>query len=73
MLVETVSILQTDYKYDDMGNIQLYQWFSRFKKGEFTIDEKPRSGRPPTFRDDENVETTKVLAVVLEDRRRPLK
>ena len=63
-------MLKTAYKDSAMGKTQVYQWFSRFKEGEMSIDDKPRSGRPSTSRIDENVE--KVHAIVLEDRRRTI-
>ena len=31
-----------------MPRIHVYEWFSRFKKGQMSIDDKPRSGRPST-------------------------
>lgn len=67
---ETVVMLKTAYKDSAMGKTQVYQWFSRFKEGEMSLDDKPRSGRPSTSRIDENVE--KVHAIVLEDRRRTI-
>ena len=63
-------MLKTAYKDSAMGKTQVYQWFSRFKEGEMSIDDKPHSGRPSTSRIDENVE--KVYAIVLEDRRRTI-
>ena len=58
------------YKDSAMGKTQVYQRFSRFKEGEMSIDDKPRSGRLSTSRIDENVE--EVHAIVLEDRRRTI-
>ncbi|KAJ8948323.1 hypothetical protein NQ318_019307 [Aromia moschata] len=53
---ETVLMLETAHKDDAMGKTQVYEWFARFKKGDMPIDDKPRSGRPSTARNDENVE-----------------
>ena len=46
----------------------MFEWFSRFKRGETLIDDKPRSGRSFTIQTDENVE--KIGTIILEDRRR---
>jgi len=45
----------------------VYEWFSRFKNGEMSIEDNPRSERPSTSRTDENV--MKVKEIVLTDRR----
>lgn len=67
---ETFEMLKTAYKDDALGKTQVFEWFSRFKKGEMSIDDKPRSGRPSTSRTDENV--AKIREIVLEDRRRTI-
>ncbi|KAJ8936758.1 hypothetical protein NQ318_023195 [Aromia moschata] len=51
---ETVLMLKTAYKDDATGKTQVYKWFARFKNGDISIDDKPRSGRPSTARNDEN-------------------
>ncbi|PNF18747.1 hypothetical protein B7P43_G03344 [Cryptotermes secundus] len=61
-------MLKTAYKDDVMGKTQVFEWFSRFKNGEMSIDDKPRSGRPSTARTHENVE--KIREIIKEDRRR---
>lgn len=45
-----------------MGKTSVYKWFSHFQKGEMSIDDKHRSGRP-SFENERNVE--KVPAIVL--------
>ncbi|KOC69241.1 Putative uncharacterized protein FLJ37770 [Habropoda laboriosa] len=65
---ETLEILETAYKDDAMGKTQV--WFSRFKNGEMSIDDKPRSGRPSTARTHENVE--KIREIIEKDRRRTI-
>ncbi|PNF35164.1 hypothetical protein B7P43_G08769 [Cryptotermes secundus] len=60
-------MLKTAYKNDAMGKIQVFEWFSRFKNGEMSIDDKPLSGRPSTARTHENVE--KIREIIKEDRR----
>ncbi|KAJ8956874.1 hypothetical protein NQ318_014290 [Aromia moschata] len=67
---ETVLMLKTAYKDDAMGKTQVYEWFVRFKNGDMSIDDKPRSGRPSTARNNENVE--KIRELVLTDRRQTI-
>lgn len=67
---ETVVMMKTAYKEDALGKTQVYEWFSRFKNGDMTVDDKPRSGRPSTARTDQNVE--KIGVLVREDRRRTI-
>ncbi|PNF14149.1 hypothetical protein B7P43_G17665 [Cryptotermes secundus] len=67
---ETLEMLKTAYKDDAMGKTQLFEWFSRFKNGEMSIDDKPRSDRPSTARTHENVE--KIREIIKEDRRRTI-
>ncbi|PNF24073.1 hypothetical protein B7P43_G07891 [Cryptotermes secundus] len=45
---QTLEMLKTAYKVDAMGKTQVFEWFSRFKNGEMSIDDKSRSGRPST-------------------------
>ncbi|PNF27671.1 hypothetical protein B7P43_G14595 [Cryptotermes secundus] len=67
---ETLEMLKTAYKDDAMGKTQVFEWFSRFKNGEMSIDDKPRSGRPSTARTHENVE--KIREIIKGDRRRTI-
>lgn len=67
---ETVLMLKTAYKDDAMGKTQVYEWFSRFKNGDMSIDDKTRSGRPSTARIDENVE--RIRELVRTDRRQTI-
>ncbi|PNF22875.1 hypothetical protein B7P43_G14965 [Cryptotermes secundus] len=60
-------MLKTAYKDDAMGKTQVSEWFSRFKNGEMSTDDKPRSGRPSTARTHENVE--KIREIIKENRR----
>ncbi|PNF29267.1 hypothetical protein B7P43_G10488 [Cryptotermes secundus] len=63
-------MLKTAYKDDAMGKTQVFEWFSRFKRGEMSTDDKPHSGRPSTARTHENVE--KIRDIIKEDRRRTI-
>nr|CAI5835978.1 unnamed protein product [Callosobruchus analis] len=58
--------------YEDaaQSKTRVYEWFSRFKNKEMTIEDKHRSGRPSTSRTDENVK--QINALVREDRRRTI-
>ena len=67
---ETLEMLKAAYKDNAMGKTLVVGWFSRFKSGEMSLDDQPRSGRPSTARIDENVE--KIREIILEDRRRTL-
>ncbi|PNF14597.1 hypothetical protein B7P43_G13107 [Cryptotermes secundus] len=67
---ETLEMLKMAYKDDAMGKTQVFGWFSPFKNGEMSIDDKPRSGRPSTARTHENVE--KIREIIKEDRRRTI-
>ena len=33
----------------------MFEWFSRFKNGDLSIEDQPRSGRPSSSRNDENI------------------
>ncbi|PNF22187.1 hypothetical protein B7P43_G04939 [Cryptotermes secundus] len=67
---ETLEMLKTAYKDGAMGKTQVFEWFSRFKNGEISIDDKPRSGRPSTARTHENFE--KIREIIKEDRRQTI-
>jgi len=67
---ETTEMVKVAYKDGAMSRTQVYEWFSRFKEGEMTIEDQPRSGRPSTSRTDNNVQ--KINEIVREDRRRTI-
>ena len=48
----------------------MYEWCSRFKGGEMSCEDQPRSGRPSTCRNDENLD--KVRNAINADRRRTI-
>lgn len=64
---ETLEMLKTAYKGDALGKTKVFEWFSRFKSGEMSIEDQARSGLPSTARTDENVK--KIHEIILEDRR----
>ena len=53
---ETVLMLQEAFKEDALSKTQVYEWYSCFKGGEMTHEDQPRSDRPSTCRNDENLE-----------------
>ncbi|VVC43979.1 Hypothetical protein CINCED_3A025691 [Cinara cedri] len=67
---KTLEMLKTAYKGDTLEKTQVFEWFSRFKSGEMSIDDQARTGRPSTARTNENVE--KIHKIILEDRRQTI-
>ena len=53
---ETVLMLQEAFKEKASSKTEVYEWFSRFIGGEMSCEAQPRSGRPSTCRNDENLE-----------------
>jgi len=45
---ETVLMLQESLKKEALSRTQVYEWYSRFKGGEMSFEDQPRSGRPST-------------------------
>jgi transposase len=45
---ETVVMLETAYKEAALGKTHIYEWFSRFRNGELSLADQPRSGRHST-------------------------
>jgi hypothetical protein len=67
---ENIVMLQQAFKDDAFGKSQVYEWFSRFKNGNMSIEDLPRPGRPSTSRNEENIE--KVRQAINEDRRKTI-
>jgi len=67
---ETVLMLQEAFKKEALSRTQVYEWYSRFKGGEMSCEDQPRSGRPSTCRNDENLD--KVRNAISADRRRTI-
>ena len=53
---ESVLMLQEAFKVDALSKTQVYEWYSGFKGGEMSCEDQPRSGRPSTCQNDENLE-----------------
>jgi hypothetical protein len=64
---ETHEMLKTAFGGNAMGRTQTFEWFSRFKRGETSVEDSEGSGRPSTGHTDENVEN--VRKMFNEDRR----
>jgi len=47
-------MLQEAFKEEALSRTQVYEWYSRFKGGEMSCEDQPRSGRTSTCRNDEN-------------------
>ena len=66
---ETVVMLEAAYKEAALGKTQVYEWFSRFRNGDLSLADQPRSGSS-TSRMDENI--ARIRELILEDRRRAI-
>ena len=53
---ETVTMLQEAFKEEALSQARVYEWFSRFKCGDMSLEDQPRCGRPSTSRTDENIQ-----------------
>jgi len=52
---ETVTMLREASKKEALSQARVYEWFSRFKHGDMSLEDQSRSGRPSTSRADKNV------------------
>jgi len=67
---ETVTMLREAFKEEALSQARVYEWFSRFKRGDMSIEEQPGSGRPSTSRTDENIK--KIHDAIVFDRRQTI-
>ena len=51
-----------------LSQARVYELFSRFKRGDMSLEEQPRSGRPSTSRTEENIQKIRD-AIMFECRR----
>lgn len=58
---ETLLALQTVYGDDSLKKTAVYEWFSRFKDGQESLEDESRSGRPSTSRNEGMIERVKQL------------
>jgi len=52
---ESLEMLQEAFKEQALSRTRVFEWFSRFKKGDLSIEDQPRSGRPSSSRNEENI------------------
>jgi len=67
---ETVKMLREAFKAEALSQASVYEWFSRFKRGDMSLEDQPRSGRPSTRRTDENIK--KIRDAIMFDRRQTI-
>ena len=67
---ETVTMLREAFKEEALSQARLYEWFSRLKRGDMSCEDQPRSGRPSTSRNDENIR--KIRDAIMFDLRRTI-
>lgn len=71
---ESKKMIDEAYGDGSVGSSTCREWFAKFKKGEFDLDDKPRSGRPQeygsdglqTVLDDDPIQSTLNLAEKLD-------
>ena len=67
---QTVLMLQEAFKKEALSKTQVYERYWRFRGVEMSCEDQPRSGRPSTCRNIENLE--KVCNAINADRRRTI-
>src|SRR5215469_6115345 len=67
---ETVTMLREAFKEEALSQARVYEWFSRFKGGDMSLEDQPRSGHPLTSRTDEDIQ--KIRDAIMFDRRRTI-
>jgi len=67
---ESVTMLREVFKEEALSQARVYEWFSRFKRGDMSLEDQPRSGRPSPSRSDENIQ--KIRDAITFDRRRTI-
>jgi len=60
-------MLQESFKEEALSRAGVFEWFSRFQNRGLGIEDQPRSGRPSSSRNDENI--AKIREKLNEDRR----
>ena len=63
-------MLREGFKEEALSQARVYDWFSRFKRGDMSLADQPRPGRPSTSRTDENIQ--KIRDVIMFDRCRTI-
>ena len=47
---ETVTMLREAFNEEALSQARVYEWVSRFKRGDMSLEDQPRYGRPSTCR-----------------------
>jgi len=68
---ETVTMLREAFKEESLSQARVYEWFSRFKHGDRSLEDQPQSGRPSTSRTNENIK--QIRYAIMFDRRRTIR
>jgi hypothetical protein len=66
-VTETFEMLKIAFGEEAMCRTQKYKWWKSFKEGRTSVDDDPRSGRPPTSKTEDNA--AKVREVIRSNRR----
>jgi transposase len=64
---ETIQMLREAFGEHSLSQTVVYEWHSRFKTGQMSVEDNERTGRPNTSKMTENVE--KIRELIHEDRR----
>ena len=67
---ETATMLQEAFKKEALSQARVYKWFTQFKRGDMSLEDQPRSGRPSTSRTDKNIQ--KIRDAIMFDRCRTI-
>ena len=67
---ETVTMLREAFKEEALSQASVYEYFSRFKHGDMSLEDQQQSGRPSTNRTDENIK--KIHDAIMFDRCRTI-
>ena len=63
-------MLRETFKEEALSQAIVYEWFSRFKRGDMPLEDQPRSGRSSTSRTDENIKN--IRDAIMFDRHRTI-
>ena len=63
-------MLREAFKEEALSQAMVYEWFSRFKSGDMSLEDQPRSGRPSTCTTDKNIK--KIRDLIMFDRRQTI-
>ena len=62
-------MLREAFKEEALRQARGYEWFSRFKRGDMSLEDQTRSGLPSTSRTDENIQKKNRDAIMFDRRR----